>query len=51
MGSTSEPPLDVIGNNLALSPGVNAGFGGFTGTFSANNKEPFVDFAGITFRK
>lgn len=51
MGSTNEIPLDVIDNNHALSSGVNAGFGGFTVTFKANNGEQLVDFAGITFRK
>jgi CubicO group peptidase (beta-lactamase class C family) len=51
MGSTNEIPLDVIDNNHALSSGVNAGFGGFTVTFSANKEGQFVDFAGITFRK
>ena len=51
MGSTNEIPLAVIDSNHALSSGVNAGFGGFTVTFSANKKEQLVDFAGITFRK
>ncbi|MFD2583144.1 serine hydrolase domain-containing protein [Pedobacter vanadiisoli] len=51
MGSTNEIPLDVIDNNHALSSGVNAGFGGFTVTFSTSKGEQLVDFAGITFRK
>lgn len=51
LGSTNEIPLDIIDDNHALSSGVNAGFGGFTVTFSENDSFQIVDFAGITYRK